>query len=464
MKNERRELLYSFLLVPVDALALFAAGALTWYLRYRTDFLGFKAAGLQISLSSYFFTSLWLIPLYLLFFAIARLYVEQRERRFLDELFRAMLAISTGTLAVIVILFFRQEADTSRFVVLAVWALSIIFVGLARYILRQVERYQRQHGKGVHRVVILGENATSRLLRKNWRDNSSQGVAVVGVIAHQDADRILKEIKGYMTSHGISEVINTDGTLEKETLERIVDFCDERRLKFKFTPNLFETQASNIGITTVAGVPIVELKKTPLEGWGRIGKRTLDIAGAGIGVVLLSPVLAALALAVKFGSDGPVFYRQKRIDRDQVFTLFKFRSMVENAEKLLPKMQAYNERSGPLFKIKNDPRVTPVGRFIRKTSLDELPQLFNVLKGDMSLVGPRPHLPTEVAQYKKHHRALLRIKPGITGLAAISGRSDLDFEDEVRLDTFYIEHWSLLLDLKILLRTLPVVLSRKSAA
>jgi len=457
-------MLYSLLLVPVDALALFISGGIVWYLRYRTDFLGLKVAGISIPFSDFLLTSLWLIPLYLIFFGVARLYVEQRERRFLDELFRAILAISTGTLALIVILFFRQEADTSRFVVLAAWVLAIIFVGIARYILRRVERYQRLRGRGVHRVVVIGENATSRLLRKNWRDNPTQGVLVVDVIAHQDTNRILKEIKGYMATHGISEVINTDPTLAQESLERIVDFCDERRLKFKYTPNLFETQASNIGVTTVAGVPIVELKKTPLEGWGRIGKRTIDLVGASVGVVVLSPVLGILALAVKLGSKGPVFYRQKRIDRDQEFTLLKFRSMVDNAEKLLPKMQKFNERSGPLFKIKNDPRVTPVGRFIRKTSLDELAQLFNVIKGDMSLVGPRPHLPAEVAKYKKHHRALLRIKPGITGLAAISGRSDLDFEDEVRLDTYYIEHWSLLLDLKILLRTLPVVLSRRSAA
>lgn len=189
----------------------------------------------------------------------------------------------------------------------------------------------------------------------------------------------------------------------------------------------------------------------------------IDVTGASLGLIVLSPLFGLLALAVKLDSKGPVFYKDKRVDRDQVFNLLKFRSMIDNADVLRAKMMRLNERSGPLFKIKQDPRITRVGRFTRKTSLDELPQLINVLKGDMSLVGPRPHRPDEIVKYKKHHRALLRIKPGITGLAAISGRSDLDFEDEVRLDTYYIEHWSLLLDLKILLRTLPVVLSRRSA-
>ncbi|MDP2587826.1 MAG: sugar transferase [bacterium] len=464
MKNERREMLFSLLLIPVDALALFAAGWLTWYLRYRTDFLGLAPAGFDVAFSSYLLTALWLIPLYLLFFGIARLYVEHRERRFLDELFRAMLAVSTGTLALIVILFFRQEADTSRFFILATWLVAIIFIGLSRYVLRQVERFQLLRGKGTHRVVVIGENATSRLLRKNWRDNPAQGVVVVGIIAHQDIDHILRDIKKYVGSHAILEVINTDNTLTQDSLERIVDFCEERHIKYKFTPNLFETQATHMGITTVAGVPMVELKKTPLEGWGRVGKRAIDITGAGLGVVILSPLLGALALAVKFSSPGPVFYRDRRVDQDQEYLLLKFRSMHVGADKLREQLRRQsNERPGPLFKMKNDPRVTPVGRFIRRTSLDELPQLFNVIKGDMSLVGPRPHRPEEIARYKKHHRALLRIKPGITGLAAISGRSDLDFEDEVRLDTYYIEHWSLLLDLKIIIRTIPAVLSRKSA-
>jgi exopolysaccharide biosynthesis polyprenyl glycosylphosphotransferase len=464
MKVERRDMFYSLLLLPVDAVALLLAGLLTWYLRFKTDFLGLDPAGTVLSLHSFFIIAAAIIPAYLIIFAIARLYVDHREQRYLDELFRVLLGLSTGTLGLIVFLFFRQEVDTSRFLIIATWILAILFVAIGRYGVRIFERIERKRGIGVHKVIIIGENDTSRRLRRNFREHPEQGVQVVAVIGHQDAGRIVREIAEYLETHQPSEVIQTDPTLRQSSVEHLLDFCDEHRLRYKFTPNIFETQATNIGLSTVAGIPIVELKHTPLEGWGRIGKRSLDLAGSGLGILVLSPILIALALAVKIGSRGPVFYRQERVDRDQIFRIYKFRSMYLGADQMLEKLKKYNERSGPLFKIKNDPRVTPVGRFIRKTSLDELAQLINVLKGDMSLVGPRPHLPSEIARYKKHHRKLLRIKPGITGLAAISGRSDLDFEDEVRLDTYYIEHWSLLLDLKILLRTIPVVLARRSAA
>jgi exopolysaccharide biosynthesis polyprenyl glycosylphosphotransferase len=456
---------YSLLLLPVDAVALLLAGLLTWYLRFKTDVPGLDPAGATLSLDSFFTFAAVIIPAYLIIFAIARLYVDHREQRYLDELFRVLLGLSTGTLGLIVYLFFRQEVDTSRFLIIATWILSILFVAIGRYGVRIFERLERKRGIGVHKVIIVGENDTSRRLRRNFREHPEQGVQVVAVIGHQDAGRIVREIEQYLETHQPSEIIQTDPTLRQSSVEHLLDFCDEHRLRYKFTPNIFETQATNIGLSTVAGIPIVELKHTPLEGWGRIGKRALDIVGSSIGIVVLSPVLLALAAAVKFGSPGPVFYRDKRVDRDRVFKLLKFRSMYIGADKLREELRKkYNERPGPLFKMKNDPRVTPVGRFTRKTSLDELAQLFNVIKGDMSLVGPRPHRPEEIARYKKHHRKLLRIKPGITGLAAISGRSDLDFEDEVRLDTYYIEHWSLLLDLKILLRTIPVVLARRSAA
>lgn len=455
---------YSLVLVPVDALALLLAGFATWYLRFRVEVPGLREAGQVLSPEQLLRALFWIVPLFLVVFAVAGLYAAYRERRFLDEVFRVLLAVSTGTLAIIVALFFRQAADTSRFVVLAGWVLTIVTVTLGRYIVRAVERWQRTRGVGVHRVVLIGGNETGRRLRTVFREHPEMGVRVVATLAGHDIDHLLRELERVVAGHHPHEVIETEHSMPQEDSERLLDFCDEHRLQFKFTPNTFETQATNVGIATISGIPIVELKATPLEGWGRVGKRVADIVGAGTGIVVLSPVLLALALAVKLGSRGPIFYKDNRVDRDRVFKLLKFRSMYDNVDHMRKELMALNERTGPMFKIKNDPRVTPVGRFIRKTSLDELGQLFNVIRGDMSLVGPRPHRPDEIAQYERHHKKLLRIKPGITGLAATSGRSDLDFEEEVRLDTYYIEHWSLLLDLKIMLRTIPVVLSRKSAA
>jgi exopolysaccharide biosynthesis polyprenyl glycosylphosphotransferase len=238
-------------------------------------------------------------------------------------------------------------------------------------------------------------------------------------------------------------------------------------------PDLVQVQRTNIEISSPSGIPLISLKPTPLDGWGRVLKRIFDIFGAIIGLVLLSPILIITAIAIKLDSKGTILFkylddgsRVKRVGQyGRLFNFLKFRSMKPNTHNM-----RYNElakqdirKDSPMVKIKNDPRVTRVGKFIRKTSIDELPQLWNVLKGDMSLVGPRPHLPEEVEKYENHHKFVLSLKPGITGLAQIGGRSNLDFEKEIQLDTFYIENWSLWKDIKIILKTFKVVFTGKAA-
>jgi lipopolysaccharide/colanic/teichoic acid biosynthesis glycosyltransferase len=195
-------------------------------------------------------------------------------------------------------------------------------------------------------------------------------------------------------------------------------------------------------------------------------KRVLDIIISALGLIIAIPLGLCVMAFIRFDSPGPLFVRLRRVGRgDSIFTLYKFRSMVMNAHELKESMQNMNERKdGPLFKVKNDPRITRIGRWLRKTSLDELPQLWNVLKGEMSLVGPRPHEPEEVQRYRDEDRGLLAIKPGLTGLAQVSGRSNLLFSEEVALDTYYIEHWSLRMDLQILFKTLIVIFKFRDAA
>ena len=215
---------------------------------------------------------------------------------------------------------------------------------------------------------------------------------------------------------------------------------------------------------TLGGYPIVALRRTPLEGWGRVWKRLLDFVVALVGLLLLWPVFALIALVITADSAGPVFFRQVRVGRNQrSFRIVKFRTMVKNAEELKRKLLLHNERSGPLFKMKDDPRVTRVGRFLRMWRLDEFPQFFNVLLGEMSLIGPRPHLPEEIERYDRYHRKLFAIKPGMTGLAQVSGSSSLPFEKEAALDVHYIEHWSPKLDLLIFMKTIQRLLGDRSA-
>jgi len=236
--------------------------------------------------------------------------------------------------------------------------------------------------------------------------------------------------------------------------------------KMKLWKYLFEVQPTHLEINTIADIPIIEVKKTRLEGWGRIFKRVFDIIISFVILIIISPLLFFVSLLIVIDSQGGVLVRLERVgEKGKRFKLYKFRSMVKNAQLLKKELVDLNERAdGPLFKITNDPRVTRIGRFIRKTSIDELPQLINVFKGEISLVGPRPHEPEEVAKYERWHRKLLAIKPGVTGLAQVSGRSDLEFKDEAKLDIYYIENWSPELDLQILFKTPWVVISGKSAS
>jgi len=268
----------------------------------------------------------------------------------------------------------------------------------------------------------------------------------------------------------VDEVLLVSPSYEGNHIAELVDFCHENHITFKFVPNLYQTLTKHVEIDLVSSVPVIELKRTPLDGWGKVFKRTIDIIGASVGLVVCSPLFVIIALAIKTETTGPVFISLKRVSGKNEFNLHKFRSMIAHdpdggAESLKASLIALNERpDGPLFKIRNDPRITKVGRFIRKTRIDELPQLWNVLKGDISLVGPRPHQPDEIAHYEKHHKKVLAIKAGATGLAQISGSSDLPFDQEVAMDSFYIENWSMFMDLKIIFKTMFKMLRDHSAA
>ncbi|MBI2068861.1 MAG: sugar transferase, partial [Candidatus Yanofskybacteria bacterium] len=283
-------------------------------------------------------------------------------------------------------------------------------------------------------------------------------------VAKHLTDPELAEVRAAVENPGIDEVLLTNTNYPAEKVVQLVDFCNENHLIFKFIPNIYQTLTTNFDVDSINGLPLIELKRTALDGWGKVAKRVLDVVGASAGLVILFPVFAVVAFAIKWETAGPVFVRLKRVSRNREFDLIKFRSMVKNAEDIKASLAVFNERQdGPLFKMKNDPRVTRVGRLIRRYRIDELPQFWNILKGDMSLIGPRPHQPDEVERYEKHHKRVLSVKAGATGIAQVSGSSDLAFEQEVALDTYYIEHWSLWMDIKIMLKTIFKMLTDKSA-
>jgi exopolysaccharide biosynthesis polyprenyl glycosylphosphotransferase len=248
-----------------------------------------------------------------------------------------------------------------------------------------------------------------------------------------------------------------------QTLE-ILDSCRELGVEFKLVPDLCEMRFHEVRIDALNGVPLIGVKDVVLQGTNLLVKRMVDVALVLVTLLFAALPMLVIASIIKLSSPGPVLFRQKRVGKDgRIFVCFKFRSMYKDAEARLDEIRHLNEADGPIFKMKEDPRLTPFGKFLRRTSLDELPQLFNILKGDMSWVGPRPPTPDEVKSYSDWQLQRLAVTSGLTGLWQVSGRSNLSFDEMVKLDLYYAENWSLVLDLTIMLRTIPAVLKRSGA-
>ncbi len=461
---KRTELVFSAVLVPVDYLMIVAAGLVAYRLRFR-EIASLRPVVYELPLKEFIPILIGVGLIWVCVFALSGLYTMRGTRRFLDEIVKIFLACSTGVLFLMVLIFFQRELFSSRFIILAGWLLAIVSVSIGRLIVRSIQHALLQKGYGLRNVLIIGSGETASLLIRQFRASPQLGYRVLAEIP-MSGDAAIEQLGGALQAQPIDEVILADPSAGRETRLKMVDLCHDRHVSFKYAADLLDAAISNVIIETIIGRPMIEIKRTPLDGWGRILKRITDTFSSAIILLVLSPLLICVAIIIKLDSPGPVFYRSERVgERERRFGLYKFRSMVENAHAMKPELMKYNERNdGPLFKMKNDPRITRFGKFIRRTSLDELPQLYNILRGEMSMVGPRPHEPEEVRRYQKEQRKLLAIKPGITGLAQISGRSELNFNEEARLDIYYIEHWSPLLDFKILLRTPWVVLSAKSAS
>ena len=262
----------------------------------------------------------------------------------------------------------------------------------------------------------------------------------------------------------VDEIIFVGDRPSLDLLDKILELCKEQGIRTRVAADFFPAKVTNLSMEFLENVPVITFSSAPEHGFSLLIKRFLDVVISAVLLVVLLPFFAIIGLLVKLTSRGPIIYRQTRCGLyGRKFTLYKIRSMREGAEDVLWEIKHLNEMDGPVFKMRNDPRVTPLGRFLRKSSIDELPQFWNVLKGDMSLVGPRAPLPDEVKEYTRWQRRRLSVKPGITCLWQVSGRNEVDFHEWMKLDLHYIDNWSLSLDFKILLRTFPVVLFGKGA-
>lgn len=477
---KRSEILLGLLRIPLD----FAMVVLGFWCAYQLRLHESLIPGLQLEVVQSNFISLdELLRLDFIFagmliavFMFFGLYQLKSTDRFTREARKILVHSVVWILLIMAYFFLVREIFFSRLVLVLGAVSTVALIILARLLLRGVESLLLNAGIGVRKVLLIGANKISeRLAEKLQKDPHYE---VVGYLTEKSA-RIpglkllgsLEELARVVRKHKVESIIQTNQDLSTLEDHEILAFCQERQLEYRFVPDILEVERSNVEIDNMGGYLLIHMKPTPLDGWGRIYKRTVDIIGSGLGLLLLSPILLLISIGVKVDSKGPVFFTHiedgspaYRIGQNgKKFKFIKYRTMRHNTHHMRRELAEKSHRRGPLFKVKNDPRVTNFGAFLRHTSLDELPNLWNVFKGDMSLVGPRPHLPEEVEKYAAHHNFLLTIKPGITGLSQISGRSDLDFEEEVSLDSSYIKHWSPWMDFKILLKTLFVVFSGHAA-
>ncbi|MDD5594062.1 MAG: sugar transferase [Candidatus Margulisbacteria bacterium] len=402
-----------------------------------------------------FVTLLWLAV-----FKLVGLYENKKFTALVDEIATLFGAVTLSTFILLGMLFLYRELWFSRLVILNVWWIAFVSLSLLRFFILLAGRALHYRGLGVRRTLILGAGEIGRTLAEKMNLDQGLGYRVVGIIEPDD----LSQIKDIIQKQKVDEVIIAGTDIPAERTLDIITECERFGVEFKIVPGILELIASRVDVDELAGVPLLTVSEIRLKGLNALIKRTMDIIIAGLGLLILTPFFLLIALLIKLTSPGPVFYAQTRTGLDgKPFSMFKFRSMIAGADEIFPQLEARSEVEGHLFKMKDDPRVTRLGRFMRRFSIDELPQLLNVFFGQMSLVGPRPPLPREVVKYNAWHKKRLRVRPGITGPWQVSGRSHLPFDDMVRLDIYYIENWSLWLDLKILLRTVPVVLTARGA-
>jgi len=469
---KRSELFFSFLLVPLDFVMILLAGISAYYIRFAQITTDIRPVIFNLPFTGYLKIVILVDLLWLIIFALAGLYNIKGARSIVAEIYRVILACSTGLVSIVVLIFVFRQLFSSRFIVLVGWLIAIIFISLGRVLVRYIQRALFEYDIGTHKIVMVGNSKTTDILMHEFSAKKNLGFVVVKRLRDFNIETA-QELQEFLKTKEVDEIIQSDPNLTKTEVLRLYDFADEYHLCFKYAADLLGTKVLKTEVNEITGIPIVEVKKTPLDGWGRISKRLFDIIGSLLLIIITCPITILTAILIKIDSYGPVFFSKKddgtplyRVGQNgKMFRYFKFRSMTPGTDNLrYGKLADKNIRDdGPMVKIKNDPRITRVGKIIRRWSIDELVELFLVIKGEMSLVGPRPHLPEEVAKYEHHHKKVLTVKPGMTGLAQISGRSELSFEDEVKLDSYYIENWSLPLDLAILLRT-PIAVIRHRIA
>jgi exopolysaccharide biosynthesis polyprenyl glycosylphosphotransferase len=369
---------------------------------------------------------------------------------------------------------FAMKLDFSRPLTALFAGIQALLLSLPRLVVHFKGRTISPPAQNRRNILIVGSGEKARDMGELVSRYSDWGLQILGYVRRDFDDPVSPGLKVLGTSADIPQIVE-DNVVDQiifvgsrpsdlDSFDGILEICQEQGIRTSVAVDLFPAKVSNVSMEFLENIPLLTFSMTPDHAFSLLVKRVMDIVLSALLLVLLFPFMTLVAILIKLTSKGPIIYRQVRCGLyGRRFVLYKFRSMKDGAEDVLWEIKHLNEMDGPVFKMRNDPRVTPLGRFLRRSSIDELPQFWNVLKGDMSLVGPRAPLPEEVREYSRWQRRRLSVKPGITCLWQVSGRNEIDFHEWMKLDLQYIDNWSLLLDVKILLRTFPVVLMGKGA-
>lgn len=476
LPRRKKKLLYGSVLFLSDAIFLILSFFISYYLRFYTPFYDLVDPSYSINYNYVFYSSIFII-LNLVFFGFYKLYNWDYIHRGLGYYVNIFKAISINVAVIIVFGYLVETFSFSRIWIVLLYVFSIVLLFFSRFIIGLITQILIKVLNLSSKTLIIGIGENAKRVEDTLKKYPYEKFKIIGFIEKEERIKknkkyakdfnivgCLKNLKEVVLENEVQKIILSSKEYRYDEVLDILEDLKGLDVLILMFPGFFEFSIRRMNIRELSGMPLIQISNVGFYGIDLFYKNVLDYSLGLIFFLIFIPIYLVIGPLIKIDSRGPIFYKQKRYTKgSKKFYIYKFRTMHIGADRRLKGLRKYNETGGPIFKIKNDPRITRIGRFLRRFSIDEIPQIINVLKGELSLVGPRPPITGEVRKYKEWHKKRLNVKQGITGLWQISGRSSLSFDEMVKLDLYYIQNWSIGMDIRIIIKTIPVVLFGRGA-